>query len=207
MKFRLFALALALVAPQSAHAYSSGISSNALGPTGCNVCHTGGTAPTVSVTGPTTVTGGTSNEYLVTISSPAGQLSAGLNAHIDIGTLAAGGSESTLTKIIASGSGNNDITQSGTKAGDGSQVLFSFLFEAPESAGTATLEVWGNAVNGNGMTSGDASSLDSLTITVEAAPPPPPPSVPVSSPWSQAGLILLLLAAGSLLVLRRREQV
>lgn len=207
MKLRIlapsFALALALAAPQSALAFSAGISSGALGASGCNLCHAGGTAPTISLTGPTTVTAGSSTEYLLTITSPVGQLSGGLNATVDIGSLTVGGADSAMTQITPSGGGNDDVTHTGAKLGNGSEVLFSFIFDAPGSAGTATIDVWGNAVNGTGTTAGDRATMDSLSVTVEAGPPP---SVPVSSPWTQAGLVLLLLGAGSLFVLRRRDQ-
>ncbi|MDG2304532.1 MAG: hypothetical protein P8R42_07710 [Candidatus Binatia bacterium] len=188
----------------SAHAYGGGISSGVLGPSGCNTCHTGGTSPVVSLTGPTTVTAGTTNEYLLIITSPPGQLSGGLSASSLLGDMLVGGSESALTQVTASGSGNNDVTHLSAKAGDGTDVRFSFFWEAPGSAGPATIDAWGNAVDGTGSPTGDASTFASLAITVEAGASP---LVPATSPWSQAGMIALLLGAGSLFVLRRRSSL
>ncbi len=204
MKIRPLALSLAaaclVAAPQIAHSFGSGAAA-----TNCNGCHVLGTAPTVSLTGPTTVTGGTSNEYLFIITSPAGQLSGGLNASSLLGDLTTGGAESFLTTTSPSAAGgNNDVTHVTPKAGDGAEVRFSFLWEAPVAAGPATIDVWGNAVNANGSATGDQAAFTSLAITVEAAPPPP---VPATSPWSQAGMTALLLGAGSLLVLRRRSSL
>lgn len=208
MNLRTLFVSMSLVgliaAPQNASGFSAGVSSGVLGPTGCNTCHTGGTTPTVSLTGPTTVTASTSTEYLLTITSPVGQLSGGLNASVDVGSLTVGGANSALTQITPSGGGNFDVTHSGAKLGDTTEVLFSFIFDAPASAGPATLDVWGNAVNGTGTTAGDASMMASLAITVEAGAPP---LVPATSPWSQAGMIALLLAAGSLFVMRRRSSI
>lgn len=209
MNLRRFVSCLALAGlvamPQNAHSFASGISSGVLGPSGCNTCHTGGTAPVVSLTGPTTVTAGTTNEYLLIITSPPGQLSGGLNASSLLGDLSVGGSESASTQTTPSGAGgNNDITQIVAKAGNGTDARFSFLWEAPGSAGPATIDAWGNAVNGTGSAAGDAATFTSLAITVE---PGAPPLVPATSPWSQAGMIALLLGAGSLFVLRRRSSL
>lgn len=207
MKRTLAAACLALASlvtlAQAAHAFPTGISTSFLGASGCNDCHAGGTTPTVSLAGPTTVTAGTINEYLFVIDSPAGQLSGGFNASSLLGDLSVGGSEGLYTRIITSGDGgNNDVTHLAVKAGDGTDVRFSFLWEAPSSAGPATLDVWGNAVNANGAGTGDAAAFTSLTVLVEAAAPP---SVPVTSPWAQASLVALLLGMGCLVVQRRRS--
>ncbi len=154
-------------------AFSAGVASSQFGVSGCNGCHSGGVEPTVSVTGPTTVTAGTTAEYLLTILSPADQLGGGFNATVDVGTLAVGGVQSAGTRVIASGQGNNDATHSSVKAGDGSSVVFSYLFQAPTTPGVASMTVWGNAVNGTGSNAGDRAGSDFLSITVEAAAPAP----------------------------------
>ncbi len=185
----------------SAGAFSTGVQSSQFGIDGCNSagCHgvAPGTIPTVTLSGPTTVTEGSINEYTLTITSPPGQPNGGLNVVASDGTLSVGGTNSTSTKIIGPG----EITHSASKAGDGTEVLFSFLWEAPLSAGTTTIDAWGNAVNGAAGAAGDGAALSELEITVESAAPP---FVPATSPWGQAGLIALLLAAGSW-ILRRRS--
>lgn len=214
MKLRTLALCLSfawLAAPaQQAAAFSGGISSAVLGGSGCNAagaCHgqVPGTLPVVALSGPTTVTAGDTNEYALTITSPAGQLSGGLNVSSLLGDFLTGGSDSAQTQTVASGAGgNSDITQLGAKVGNGSEVVFSFLWTAPGSAGPATIDAWGNAVNHNFNSQGDGATFTSLAITVEAGPPP---SVPATSPWAQAGMMALLLAVGSLFVFRRRASL
>lgn len=202
---RILAIALsfslvASLAPRGAHAFSSGV-----GPGSCmsGICHGGspGTLPVVTLTGPTTVAANSSNIYEFIISSPPGQLDGGFSASSADGDLTLGGPDSGGTKIVPSGFGNNAITHSAKKTGTGTEVRFSFVWEAPGVGGPATLDVWGNAVNSNGTPTGDGATLSSLVVTVE---PPPPPPVPATSPWSQAALAALLLAAGALFVLRRR---
>ncbi|MFP6654893.1 MAG: choice-of-anchor V domain-containing protein, partial [Myxococcota bacterium] len=63
------ALASLVILAQAAHAFPTGISTGFLGASGCNGCHSGGSTPTVSLTGPTTVSAGTTNEYLFVIDS------------------------------------------------------------------------------------------------------------------------------------------
>ena len=169
----LLLLCVVLLPAPRVEAYSAGVASSQFGAGGCNGCHSGGVEPTVTVTGPTTVTAGTTAEYLLTILSPTGQEGGGFNATVDVGTLAVGGAQSAGTRVIASGQGNNDATHSGVKVGDGSSVVFSYLFQAPATPGVASMTVWGNAVNGTGSNAGDRAGSDFLSITVEAAAPAP----------------------------------
>lgn len=207
MKLRIFALCLTIaawIAPQSAGAFSSGVSAGALGASGCNavgVCHgtSPGTAPTVSLTGPTTVEAGSVNIYSFIINSPSGQPDGGFTAWSTVGEFGVGGPDSSVTTLLPSGSGNFNATHSAAKSGVGGEVRFSFEWEAPLAAGPATIEAWGNAVNGSGV-NGDAATYTSLAITVED---PPAPAVPGTSPWAEAGLMTLLVAAGALFLRRR----
>jgi hypothetical protein len=191
--------------PQHAGAFGSGISSGVLGPLGCNTCHGSmpGTLPAVSLTGPTIVTAGSSNVYTFIITSPPGQPDGGFTASSLLGDLTVGGPDAAMTAIVPSGGGNNAVTHSARKPGSGGEVRFSFLWEAPLAAGPASLDVWGNAVNGDATALGDGATFASLAVTVEAGPPAP---VPATSPWAQGGLVALLLGAGALFVLRRRSR-
>lgn len=209
MKLRTLALCLTfagtIAIAGSAHAFSSGVSSGILGPSGCNAvgCHGSlpGTLPAVSLTGPTTVIEGDTNEYTLTIFSPPGQPDGGLNVSSLLGDFLIGGADSAGTTVVPSGAGgNSDITHFGAKAGTGTDVTFTFLWTAPMSPGPATIDAWGNAVNSNGTAFGDGATFTSLAITVDPAPLPP---VPGTSPWAQAGLVLLLLSIGALFVTRR----
>ncbi len=198
------ALAGLLVAPHGANAMPGGASYGAQGSTGCNSCHGGGLTPTVSFSGPTSVEAGSSTEYTLTVSSPGSQIAAGLAVDASIGDLTPGGSQSAQTTLIPSGHGNNNITQSSPKIGNGSETVFSFIFEAPNEGGDLLLQAWGNAVNDNNATTGDAAAKATFNVTVEAPPPPP---VPATSPIAQLALVTLLLGAGGFALRRRYSAI
>ncbi len=208
MKLYRFALCFALACGASpvglAAAFSSGVSSLSLGPSGCNAigCHgtSPGLLPSIAVTGPTTVSTGSTNEYTLIITSLGSQLDGGLNASSLLGEFMLGGAETSGTRTITGPGGKTEITHMGRKIGNGTDVRFSFLWEAPLVAGPASLDVWGNAVNGASGSQGDGAAFTSVAITVQAPAIP----APGTSPWAQAALIALLLAAGSLFLVRRR---
>lgn len=155
-----------------ARAFSAGISSNSFGSLGCNTCHSGGSTPTVTLTGPTTVTPGSQNQYTLQIATVAPQSKGGLNVSAPDGTLATGGSASSGTQTIGGKNGLAEITHMGAKAASGSFVTFTFLWTAPSVETSVDLTGWGNAVDGDGTSAGDKAKFDVLTVTVGAAPPP-----------------------------------
>jgi len=166
---------LTIIATQ-AHAFSTGISSDSFGSTGCNACHSGGTAPTVTLTGPTTVDGGSTNQYTLQITAVGSQIDGGLNVAASDGTLAVGGSAANNTRTVLNGAkGRTEISHNHPKMSSNGFVTFSFLWTAPNNATSVTLNGWGNAVNGNATTSGDMAALATLVITVNAGSPTPTP--------------------------------
>ena len=178
---RIFGAACALATVTSLYvgtpdvvlAYSGGIASETfpIPAQGCNFCHTGGVAPTVELLGPTSVAPGSTNEYTFRIFEVAFQDYGGLNAEIADGTLTTGGSFAAGTQVIAnSTSGLDEVTHNGAKAASGGMVEFSFLWTAPASFSSATLNVWGNAVELNSSTGGDRGEFASLVINSSSAP-------------------------------------
>jgi hypothetical protein len=133
--------------------------------TGCNACHALGTFPTVTLSGPTTVMPGATNQYLLEVFDIGAQHKGGLDAAASGGTLSVGGSHSSGTQLAF-----NEITHTAAKASDGTSVKFSFLWTAPIAGGAFTLRAWGNAVNGNGTNSGDAATFASLAVDVATIP-------------------------------------
>lgn len=209
---------LLFLAATSAGAFSGGVTtanfSNPASGCGSPGCHNGGLAPVVTVSGPTSVTPSSVNEYLVTVFEIGTQANAGLNASADVGTLSVGGVAASGTQGLS-----GEITHNGPKAAVAGAATFSFLWQAP-AAGSATIQVWGNAVNLNGNQLGDAATLSSVGVTVAPAPTPSPTPSPTPTPAptetplppaavpSMSGLgawlfALLLFAAGSS-ILRRR---
>jgi len=164
-----------------AHAFSTGISSNSFDSTGCNKCHFGGMAPTVTLTGPTTVAASSTNTYTLQISVVGTQTEGGLNVAATDGTLAVGGSAAAGTQSITGKNGLKEITHSGAKMALGGFMTFSFQWTAPSAAGSVTLTGWGNAVNGNFNRSGDLGAMATLAVTVTGGSNTPTPT-PVCQP-------------------------
>jgi hypothetical protein len=155
---------LIAVTPARALGFSTGITTTQFGATGCNQCHSGGTTPTVTLAGPTTVAPASTNEYTLQIFQTGSQSKAGLNVSSLSGKLATGGANSAKTQVLSGTGGRAEVTHTSPKAAVGGVVTFSFLWTAPASFSSVTLNAWGNAVNGNGTNSGDAASFDSLVI-------------------------------------------
>ncbi len=158
------AIALVIGSAGSSGAKMTGITGKSAG---CNPCHSGGTAPTVTITGPTSVTVGSTNEYLLQVFDVGSQHYGGLDASATGGTLATGGSYSTGTQLSS-----GEITHTAAKGSDGTSVKFSFFWTAPISTGAYALQAAGAAVNGDGGTGGDNWSTTSFSITVNPAPTP-----------------------------------
>lgn len=123
----------------------------------CTSCHSGGTTPTVTLSGPTTVAPGSVNSCTFKITG--GPLAAGAcDIAASGGTLAAGAGDASKNSEITGGPT--------TPAGSPLSVSFPFTWTAPATAGTYTIYAAGNSVNSNGSTSGDGAAGTTLTVTV-----------------------------------------
>lgn len=128
-------------------------------PPNCNDCHTGGGAPTVTVTGPISVVTGSTNMYTVTIAGGAAN-AGGFNAAV-----------STPLAVVMAGTGSrvmdNQVTHQAPLAFANGIAQFIFPVRAPNDAGTFTLVARGNSVNNDGTRNGDNSALAApLMVTV-----------------------------------------
>jgi len=165
------ALFAGIVAIPTAGASSGGItnfSGNPLagGGASCTTCHSGGLAPTVSITGPVNVQPSSTSTYTLTINGGQQNLG-GLDVSVDGGALI---STQANTKILSS-----ELTHQlpATAAADGS-VSWSFDWQAPATAGNYSLYGAGLSANGTGGTTGDGSATAVLMVTVSAAAPQAP---------------------------------
>lgn len=149
----------------SAWAFSTGITTGSFGSGGCNECHGGGTAPMVSVSGPSTVAPGSTQTYTLTVTNPGAQLRAGLNVSATGGTLASGGPD---TQVLS-----GQITHVSPKLSSGGVTTFSFDWTAPMSFSSLQLRAWGNAVNFNGGSDGDRAASHFFNIVAPTATPTP----------------------------------
>jgi hypothetical protein len=170
------ALLIAVIAMAAqAHAFSTGIASTSFGASGCNQCHSGGSTPTVTLTGPTGLVAGSTAAYTLQITAIGSQNEGGLNVRATDGTLAVGGSDSANTQTIAGAGGFAEITHTGPKTQSSGFVTFSFLWTAPSTPGNVTMTGWGNAVNGDFHRTGDAAAMATLVVGVTAGSPTPTP--------------------------------
>ncbi len=176
---------IALTTAARVAAFSGGITTQQFGVAGCNGCHSGGSQPTVTLSGPPLVAPDSTNEYTLQIATSGAQDRAGLNVSALLGTLATGGVDATDTQVLSGGGLRNEITHSAAKLASLGVVTFTFLWTAPSSFVSVTLDAWGNAVNGNFSTSGDKADHTTLTIlnalgtpTASASPSPTPSATP-----------------------------
>lgn len=162
---RTFSWLLALLAlPQVAAAFSGGAPgySGLPGSSGtCNACHDAAVAtPTLSITGPTSLAGGASGNYTLTISGgPA--VRGGWTIAADKGTL----STTQNNAFVFDGK----VMQQTAVAFSGGSLTVAFSVTAPTAAGTLRIYAAGNSANGNGGTSGDKGGVTSLAVTITAA--------------------------------------
>jgi len=177
---------LATLGGPRAWAFSTGITSNNFLPTasqGCNNCHSGGTAPTVMLSGPTSVAPNSTNTYTLQINNPPAQLFGGLNVSAPDGTFAAGGADThTLLNFSSS---RLELTHTAPKAAVSGVTTFSFQWTAPASFTSVTLTGWGNAVNLSGDPSGDKAASNTLTV-FSNAPTDTPTVTPTATPTATA---------------------
>lgn len=180
----LFAAVTAvLVQPGVGRAFSTGITSAVFGNSGCPVCHAGGSAPTVVLNGPTVVAPGDTAPYTLTIFGNLAQPYGGLNVTASDGTLATGGPFALGTQILAGIGGFAEVTHVTPKLGDVSNVVeFSFVWTAPPAfTGNVTLSGWGNAVDRDFSSGGDAAARATLVVS-STAPSPTPTATPTPAP-------------------------
>jgi uncharacterized protein (TIGR03382 family) len=128
----------------------------------CNtVCHSGGTAPTVTLSGPETLAAGTTGQYRLTIQGGAA-VKGGMNVALSAGTTASLEPSAELRKFgseLVHFQAKNFDTSNGT-------VSFDFSVIAPSTAGSFTLFGAGNSANGNGTTQGDLAGFAQRAVTV-----------------------------------------
>lgn len=171
----LLALALLGLAARPAAARLAGTSGYS-GQQGfiCNVCHFGGSAPLVSLSGPATLAVNAVGAYTFTVHSaaPSIQIGAGLDVSANGGALIAGtGTQSMMDEITHTAPQPNDAH---------GQARWTFQWTAPATPGDFTLWAAGNSVNLDGTPFGDQPAGTTLAVTVEsvaAATPTVAPAV------------------------------
>ena len=162
---------------RSAQAYETGItgySGKRAGIT-CNLCHAGGTAPSVHFEGPMQVATGSTAMFLFVVQSraPSTQVFAGFDVAANAGQLNVVAGENEQRP-----GGTNELTHTSPQANDANGVAaWRLSWQAPSSAGTYTLFGAGNSVNDNFSNIGDKAATTTFAVVVDAAT-----STPTSTP-------------------------
>lgn len=149
-----------------AHAFPGGVSGySGKSGTTCTSCHSSGTAPSVTLTGPTSVTSGSTNSYTLTV---GGTGNGGLDVAASAGTFTAG----TGTQVLS-----GEITQTSAT----STHSWTFSWTAPTVTATTTATLYAAAVDG--FSGGTGTLQQAITVTA-AAPPPALTVSPATLPFS-----------------------
>jgi len=157
-RFQLFLglIALAIIyLPHSASATGNGIAGySGKSVSTCTKCHSTGANPTVTLSGPTSVTSGSTNTYTLTV---GGSGNSGMDVASGAGTFTAG----TGSKVL-----NGEVVHSSPS----SSHSWTFTWTAPTVTGNTSAILYGAAINSFNGGTGTAT----LTATVMATAPPPP---------------------------------
>ncbi|MDB4964357.1 MAG: putative lipoprotein [Myxococcales bacterium] len=153
-----------LAFPQPGHAFNNGAS--VVGHSGataavCNNCHSGGTAPTVALSGPTTLAAGATGQYSFTITSrSATDKIAGLD-------VAVSNSAAQLTPVSATveAAGGEIVHKSAIPLSNGA-VTVQLSLKAPATGGPLTLYGAGLAGDAVAAPTGKLAAKTTLAITV-----------------------------------------
>ncbi len=153
--------------PSPAHGFGAGVFGYSGKPPAesCNQCHSGGTAPTVTLSGPPSLAFGQTATYSIDIVTGASSHKVGFDIATDQGALA------VVNQTNESWLNSGEITHTKNWA-QGKEVRVMFNLTAPSTTGILTL--YGTALNSDGVDdpSGDAAAAATLQVEVSATGAP-----------------------------------
>ncbi|HEX5747138.1 MAG TPA: MXAN_6652 family MXYO-CTERM-anchored protein [Archangium sp.] len=203
MKFPSYAAAGVLSAcllSAPAFAYSAGMTGNSgKSAATCSTCHAGGSAPTVTLTGPSSLAAGATGQYTLTITGGPG-LKGGMNVAVDNTAASLEPGTGTGIKKVS-----NELTHNAPKPAASGAITFNFSLVAPPSAGTVRIFAAGNSVNGDNNSTGDASATATLPVTVTGNNEPQEEEKGGCSSAGGAPVLAFALTTGLALLRRRRR--
>lgn len=124
----------------------------------CTTCHSGGSGPSVSMSGPSMVEVGSTSAYSLLIQGGQ-KVAGGFDVSATQGTLVASESGTQLM--------NGEVTHTRPRSADAAgDVTFQWDWTAPATAGTVTMYGAGNSVDLDGDDDGDNANSDSLQVQV-----------------------------------------
>ena len=178
---------LALSINQSVFGFSTGVNGYSTNPAtnagnSCVLCHSGGTVPTVTLSGPVSVQPGTINTYTLTISGGQAN-SGGLDVSVDAGTL--------INTLASTKLQSGEITHTQRALADpNGDVAWSFDWQAPTTLGNYNIYSAGLSTNADSSTTGDAVATLATTVTVSAGASQPPVAVITAPQTAQVDTVV-----------------
>lgn len=129
----------------------------------CNSCHTGGAVPTVEISGPTELEGGTTGTYTLTITGGAA-VEGGFNVAVD-------SAAATLIPGTGQRLSGGELTHTAPRPFTSGTAVFTFELRAPTTSGDITIFGAGNSTNNSSSNSGDRAATDQFLVSVSAGLP------------------------------------
>jgi len=157
--------ALGVLSSSSVFAHQNGQTgfSGKVSANSCDSCHTGGTDPTVTITGPETLLLNATGLYKVTITGGAG-VTGGFNAAVSMGTMSLKAGTSDVK--VESG----EVTHTNDKAFSAGAVSFEFNVKAPATGTTFKIFTRGVSSNNNASPVGDNGNSAELNVALTSPP-------------------------------------
>ncbi|WP_043404340.1 MXAN_6652 family MXYO-CTERM-anchored protein [Archangium violaceum] len=170
----------------------------------CNSCHSGGTAPTVEFTGPTTLAPGATGQFSFIIRGGPAK-----TGGVD---LAVNQSDAVLQPGPGTKKLGAELAHSEPKAFTGNELRFDFSLVAPARDVTLTIFGAGNSADGDRDSSGDRAASTRLQVVVGNGTPDPttPDDEPEEEPrggcsTTGSSSVWALALAGAFWLPRRRR--
>jgi len=167
----ILAAAIVVALPAIAHANPGGLPGytgkpTAASPQGesCNQCHSGGTAPTVAIAGPASLTAGQVADYTLTVTTGLAEAGAGIAATDGV----------ALTAVTGLRDSFGEMVQSAPLTVSGGAAVFKFKVTAPASGTAIKLWAVGLAANGSAGDQGDKATHTTKDITITGGTAPAP---------------------------------
>lgn len=166
----------------------------------CTTCHSGGSAPTVEISGPTSLETGATGQYSLIIRGGPGQ-KGGFNVAVD-------NTAASLEAGEGSKKVSGELTHSDARPSSAGEVRFPFTLVAPQTGGTVKIFGAGNSVNGDGDLTLDGVATTTLTVNITGGSSGDGNGDDDQGGCSTTGgspVMLLSLIAGGMTLLRRRR--
>jgi len=130
----------------------------------CNDCHSGGTAPTITVNGPATLAAGAKGDYSAVVSGGGNVKTFAVAATNGVKLTAGNNMSPTFDELYSTSNYN------------GASVTFNFSLTAPSTSGDITIYYVALASNGSGGKSGDRASNSTKSVSITGGTTPQPDS-------------------------------